>query len=157
MSTRIWDRLGLVTNYTHQCTRDESDRARDRRFRGNQLPGRPADEAYARVELAWSAERPLPLGAWTSRLWPGRLYYDVNLISDNPLDRANNQFKFVDSRTLHGVGLDLGLPLGGLRLGLEMKNAGDERTQDVFGFPLPGRALFATLSYGFGEKAHVAR
>jgi hypothetical protein len=57
----------------------------------------------------------------------------------------------VESRTLHGVGLDLGLPVAGLRLGLEMKNVGDERREDLFGFPLPGRAMFATLSYGFGE------
>jgi iron complex outermembrane recepter protein len=156
VSARFWDRVGVVGNYTNQRTRDESDSARDRRFRGNQLPGRPADEAYARVELAWSGEHPLPLGGWTGRLWPGRLYYDVNLISDNFLDRANNQFKFVSHRTLHGVGLELGLPVAGLRLGLEMKNVGDERTEDVFGFPLPGRATFATLSYGFGE-ARAAR
>jgi iron complex outermembrane recepter protein len=155
VSARFWDRVGVVGNYTRQRTRDESER--DRRFQGNQLPGRPEDEAYARIELSWSREHPLPLGAVAARLWPGRVYYDVNFISDNFLDRANNEFKFVDSRTLHGVGLDLDLPVAGLRLGLEMKNAGDERTQDVYGFPLPGRALFATLSYGFGEAAHVAR
>jgi iron complex outermembrane receptor protein len=157
VGARFWDRLGVAGNYTHQRARDESDGARDARYRGNQLPGRPADEAYARVELAWSRDHPLPLGAVASRLWPGRVWYDVNLISDNFLDRANSEFKFVDSRTLHGVGIEVDLPVGGLRLGFEVKNAGDERTQDVFGFPLPGRAVFATLSHGFGETAHVAR
>jgi iron complex outermembrane receptor protein len=157
VGARFWDRLGVAANYTHQRARDESDSARDARFRGNQLPGRPADEAYARVELAWSREYPLPFGDGASRLWPGRVWYDVNLVSDNFLDRSNNEFKFVDSRTLHGVGIEVELPVGGLELGLEVKNAGDERTQDVFGFPLPGRAVFATLSYGFGETEHVAR
>ena len=56
----------------------------------------------------------------------------------------------VGSRVLHDVGLELVLPLAGVRLTLEAKNAGDDRTRDALGFPLPGRALFATVSYGLG-------
>ena len=50
------------------------------------------------------------------------------------------------------MGLELALPLHGVRLTLEAKNVGDDRTRDVLGFPLPGRALFATVSYGFGGR-----
>jgi len=143
---RLWSRLGLSANYTHQRALEESDVA----FRdGKQLPGRPADEAYARAELAWSPARPLPLGAWAAGLWPGRLFYDVNLIADNFLDRANTER--VGSRALHGVGVEIALPLPHTRVTLEVKNAGDDRTSDALGFPLPGRTIFATVSYGFGR------
>ena len=55
-------------------------------------------------------------------------------------------------RTIYGVGAEVSLPLPGVRIAVELKNAGDDRTRDVLGFPLPGRALFVTVSYGFGAK-----
>src|SRR5439155_1128087 len=139
---RLWERLGLTANYTHQRGRDTGEVTF---LRGKQLPGRPADEAFARLELAWSPAHPLPLAP---RLWPGRIFYEANVIADNFLDRAN--VRQVGSRVLHDVGLELALPLAGVRVSLEAKNAGDDRTRDALGFPLPGRALFATLSYGLG-------
>jgi len=142
---RLWERLGLAANYTHQQARDTGEVTF---LRGKQLPGRPADEAFARAELAWSPVHPLPLAPG---LWPGRVFYEANVIADNFLDRAN--VRRVGSRVLHDVGLELGLPLPGLRLTLEAKNAGDDRTRDALGFPLPGRALFVTASYGLGRRA----
>ena len=141
---RLWERLGLTANYTHQDARDVGDVTF---LRGKQLPGRPADEAFARAEFAWSPTHPLPRAA---ALWPGRVYYEANVIADNFLDRAN--VRRVGSRVLHDVGLELALPLSGFRLALEAKNAGDDRTRDALGFPLPGRTLFATLSYGLGPR-----
>ncbi len=153
---RLWNRLGLVANYTHQDARDEGD---DPKKQG-QLPGRPAHEAYVQVELAWSPASPLPFGAWAARWWPGRLFYELNLIADNVLNQAGSQpdvpantQRRVDARTYHGVGLELALPVAGVRVTFEVKNAGDDRTADAFGFPLPGRSLFATVSYGFGRAA----
>jgi len=73
----------------------------------------------------------------------------VNFIADNFLDRAN--VRHVGSRLLHDVGVEVALPMiAGLRVGLEVKNAGDDQTRDALGFPLPGRAVFATVSYGLG-------
>jgi len=37
-------------------------------------------------------------------------------------------------------------------LALQRKNAGDDQTRDAFDFPLPGRAYFGTVSYGFGRE-----
>lgn len=145
---RIAEHLDVVANYTHQDARDDGDVSF---LRGKRLPGRPADEAYVKLELGWSPASPLPLGKWAARLPAGRLSYDVNLIADDFLDRAN--VRRVDSRALHGVGLEVALPLPGVRLALEAKNVGDDRTRDALGFPLPGRAFFATLSYGFGRDA----
>ena len=144
---RLWSRLGAAVNYTHQQARDDGPVTF---LRGKALPGRPADEAFAHLELAWSPTRPLPLGRRTAGLWPGRLFYEANVIADDFLDRAN--VRRVSSRVLHEVGLELALPVPGVRLTLEAKNVGDDRTRDVLGFPLPGRALFATVSYGFGGR-----
>jgi iron complex outermembrane receptor protein len=142
---RLWQRLALRANYTHQHARDDGDVSF---LRGKQLPGRPADEVFARAELSWSPE--WPLLRFAARLWPGRVFYEANLIADNFLDRAN--VRRVDSRLLHDVGVEVALPLRGLRVGLEAKNVSDDRTQDALGFPLPGRALFGTVSYGFGAS-----
>jgi outer membrane receptor protein involved in Fe transport len=141
---RLWGRVGLTANYTHQDARDVGDVTF---LHGKRLPGRPADEAFARVELVWAADHPLPRLAG---LWPGRLFYEANAIADDFLDRAN--VRRVGSRVLHDVGVELALPVRGVRLAFEAKNAGDDRTRDALGFPLPGRALFVTVSYGLGRR-----
>jgi iron complex outermembrane receptor protein len=144
---RLWQRLGLVANYTHQDARDVGDVTF---LRGKRLPGRPADEAFGRVELGWSPGRPLPLVPGAARAWPGRLFYEASVIAGNFLDRAN--VRRVDRRVIHDVGLEVALPLPRTRVTLEAKNAGDDRTRDVLGFPLPGRLLFVTVSYGFAPE-----
>jgi len=146
---RFAGHLGLIANYTHENARDVGDVPF---LHGKQLPGRPADEAYARLELDWSRTNPLPVRG-TASLWPGRVFFDVNLIADNFLDQAN--VRHVAERTIFGVGAEVALPLPGVRLALEAKNVGDDQTRDVLGFPLPGRALFVTLSYGFGAKSNA--
>jgi iron complex outermembrane receptor protein len=144
MRGRLWNRVGLSANYTHQNARDTGDVTF---LRGKQLPGRPADEAFAHVEFGWSPAAPLPRFA---NLWPGRVYYEANVIAADYLDRAN--VRRVDGRALQDVGFDLALPLSGVRLGFEVKNLTNDQTRDVLGFPLPGRAFFATVSYGFGRR-----
>jgi len=142
-SLRLWDRVGLVANYTNQDAVDESDVP----FRnGNQLPGRPAHEAYARVELAWDAARPLPLGDAAARFWPGRWWFDANIIADNFLDTANTQL--VPRRELFGTGLTLE-PIARLKISFEARNLTDDQTRDALDFPLPGRSFYGTVSWGF--------
>jgi len=144
---RVGRHLGVTANYTRQDTEDTGD---VRPLRGKRLPGRPADEAYVRVDLDWSRTRPLPLGRAAARLWPARLSYEANVIAGNFLDRAN--VRRVDRRILHDVALSVDLPVSTLRLTLEGKNLGDDRTRDVLGFPLPGRSFFVTLAWNFGRR-----
>jgi iron complex outermembrane receptor protein len=140
-AVRVWDRVGLAANYTYQDAVDDSDVAFRR---GNRLPGRPTHEGYARVELSWDARRPLP-GA-PAGLWPGRLWADVDVIADNFLDTANTER--VPRRELVGFGLALE-PLPRLRAALEVRNLADDQTRDALDFPLPGRSVYGTLSWGF--------
>ncbi len=142
-SMRLWDRLGVVMNYTYQDAVDDSDVA----FRaGNKLPGRPAHEAYVRLEASWRRSRPLPFGAWAADLWPGRAWVDANVIADNFLDTANTQL--VPRRDLFGLGVEVE-PLAKLRVGFEVRNLTDDQTRDAADFPLPGRSFYGTVSWGF--------
>jgi hypothetical protein len=51
----------------------------------------------------------------------------------------------------HGLGIDVSLPWAGLRVAWEWKNFTNDQTADALGFPLPGRSMFVTVSYGFGD------
>ena len=142
LHARLADRVGGTLNYTYQDTLTHSSNPQSD---DKELPGRPADELHARLEFDWSPARPLP---GLPRLWPGRVWYELDLIAGNWLDTANTQR--VGSRALHGVGVELALPwLEGLRVALEVDNLTDDQTQDVLDFPLPGRSVFATVSWGF--------
>lgn len=144
---RLWDRVGLIANYTHQDARDESD---DRTYRGKQLPGRPGEEAFVHVEFAWSPEYPLPLRVLT-RAWPGQVFFELNYVGDDYLSRFNAPSDHVDSRLLYGAGLRLSLPWVGWQVAFEGRNLSDDHTEDVLGFPVPGRSWFGSIAYGFGS------
>ena len=64
---------------------------------------------------------------------------------------SSSNVRFVSSRVLYDVGIEVALPLPRTRITLELKNLSDDRTRDVLGFPLPGRAAFVTLSWGLGQ------
>jgi iron complex outermembrane receptor protein len=146
----LWRRLGLVANLTHQST-DITGGVHD----GNQVPGLPALESSVRLDLWWSRDRPLPVGRAGSVLWPGRAFFETTVVADNYLDSANTQL--VPSRALFNVGLVVAPPpLRGLALGVEVRNLTDDLTRDLLDFPLPGRAVFATVSWGFGAADAAA-
>jgi len=112
---------GWELNYTHL---DAQDRSPIPARRGNQLPGRPADELYTRFDL---------FHRW------GSVYYEFNFVSGNFLDPAN--FQRVPSRDLHTLGLHARWGAR-LRLTFEVRNLTDNQVRDAGDFPLPGRAFF---------------
>lgn len=122
--TSLLQHVSLDLNYTRQDALNLSGVPSQR---GKQLPGRPRDELYARLGV----ER----GRWS-------LSYELNIVGGNFLDRAN--FDRVARRGLHGAGVAFSPNLW-LRLGIEGRNLGDERAEDVAGFPLPGRSFFGTI------------
>ncbi|MGH7740792.1 MAG: TonB-dependent receptor [Candidatus Eiseniibacteriota bacterium] len=125
-------RVSLSASATWQTATDTGP---VKAWNGKRLPQRPEREVYARAD-------------WTPRLV--RLSADAHLIGDNYRDRYNAQH--VPSRTL--VGGSISLPLGGgVRATFEAKNLGDERAEDVAGYPLPGRTLFASLGWNLKGDA----
>ncbi|MFQ5510980.1 MAG: TonB-dependent receptor [Candidatus Krumholzibacteriia bacterium] len=121
------DRFHVAGNYTRM---DSEDTGPIPFYRGNELPGRPANESALFVDYA--------AGRW-------KLSYELHRIGKNFLDPANRQT--VPAREIHNAAMRLS-PLGGaLSLTVEGRNLADRRIGDVNGFPLPGRSFFATLTY----------
>ena len=128
--------FGLSGAFTHLVTRDEGPVPF---WHGNQLPLRPPVQAFTRAEWA-----------------PGRLRLAASLeyIGTNYIDRAN--LRPVPDRLPVGASIAFE-PGGGLRVTLEGKNLGDDRIADVGGFPLPGRAVFASCELSLGPPAATRR
>ncbi|MCX8071938.1 MAG: TonB-dependent receptor [Candidatus Binatia bacterium] len=98
-------------------------------YLGKRLPGRPQHELYTRVGLS---------------LGPVSPFFEFNYVSGNFLDQAN--YDAVPARTVHNLGLKCELPYG-FRATLQLRNATDNQISDVAGFPLPGRAILATVTW----------
>lgn len=133
VALRAWERLHLVLNYTYQDARDRSGiPARD----GNRLPGRPAHAVYLRTEY---------------HVGPGQIFHELDLLASNFLDQAN--FRAVDRRTIHTMGVAGRLPWAPLEVSVELRNFTDNQVEDVGGFPLPGRSLFGSVRWSWEGTA----
>ncbi|MFQ5478702.1 MAG: TonB-dependent receptor [Candidatus Binatia bacterium] len=124
--------LSLETNYSSQ---DASNLTNAPSSHSRVLPGIPEQELFARLRLdrgSWNL-------AWEYD-YRGRIF----------LDLAN--FVAVGGRSLHNLSFGLN-PFGpDLELRLEANNLTNEQALDVFGFPLPGRSWYFTLSYSPGAR-----
>ncbi len=136
--------LRTTVSYTLLVTANVGD---DPLVRGRPLPGRPLHD------LAYDA---------TYRFGPASVRYGLDVIAGTTLDPGGTLV--LPARVLHGVGASIDVPgAPGLRAGLEIQNLFDLRTMyvdspltgravalplcDFLGFPLPGRAAWATLRY----------
>jgi iron complex outermembrane receptor protein len=124
----LFDHFNLSGNFTYQNTEDKSEISY---WEGNQLPGRPQFELFNRLEYF---------------NYLGKLFYEFDYISNNFLDRAN--YKKISARKIHNLGVSF-YPMKNLTCTFEVKNLGDERIEDVIGYPLPGRSFFTTLDFKF--------
>jgi outer membrane cobalamin receptor len=116
-----WHALTATANGTWQDTHDRSGVPF---WTNRELPGRPPYEAFTRLE---------------ARRRSVRGFYEFQYTSGNFLDRAN--LAPVAPRRLHNAGVTWEWSRHRLQLTAEAKNLGDDRVQDVAGYPLPGRAL----------------
>jgi iron complex outermembrane receptor protein len=122
--------LRVDANYTHQDAENRGSLF-GVEYHGKQLPGRPADELYARLEFFGPR---------------GKLYYEFNFVGGNFLDPKN--FQSVPSRDIHSVGCAL-QAAERLTLSVEARNLTDNQISDVGGFPLPGRSFFGSAKIKF--------
>lgn len=134
--------LGLFANYTYLLGVNRSDTPY---LKGKRLPGRPAHEAYARIEAGE------PSGMVGSLVW-----LDADFAGHTHLTQANQDAYTVPLRVLLGCGCKLTHARSGLGITVEVKNVlnrltfpnllGDEApVSDFVNFPLPGRTVLVTL------------
>jgi len=119
-----FNHLGLQLNYTHQQSEDQSGDFTD----GNQLPLRPDDELFARVEafVDW-----------------GSTFYEYTFIGSDPTSVGN--FITVPSRSIHTVGASV-QPLDWLSIQFEAANITNADIRDLGDCPLPGLTLFGSIT-----------
>jgi iron complex outermembrane receptor protein len=148
-STRVARALTLTANYTYLDARNRSAGASYDKL----MPGRPRHSLFARADLA------LELAGHLVVLWS-----DAQVVSGNYVDELNVYQLPLRPLLGGGVKLEIG---GGLLAGLDVKNAGDVRSErvpldpapsddltsvrralsDVHGYPLPGRAFYLNLQW----------
>lgn len=147
LGLRLAESFSLQATYTFLHARDETDVPGRG---GNRLPGRPAHTLFLRGELAYRSLR---------------LAYEIDYRSAIFLDPANGRER--PGRLLHALALHSG-PLGRtqITLSVELRNLTDERSaeiilplavqshrevplSDLYDYPLPGRAVYGTLSGRF--------
>ncbi len=119
--------LKFSFNYTYQDARDKSDIPH---FNGAQLPDRPRNDLYAKLEKTY--------GKW-------RGFFETSYTDLIYLDRAN--VRKIEDSAIHNTGLSLLTRWYGVRLAFEIKNILDERVEDEIGYPLPGRSYFLTVEW----------
>lgn len=121
---RLGSRVNLSGNYAFQRAKDDSDIPH---LSGNTLPNRPPHALFARV---------------TTHLGRCTVFYDYTFEDGNFLDRANR--RPLSARHIHNAGVKLAVQW--IRIGLEAKNLTGSQIADTWGYPLPGRAFFISLS-----------
>lgn len=97
-------------------------------YHGNDLPGRPRDDAALFVSIA------------SGRYKAG---YELHYLGRNFLDRANHYR--VPARQIRNLTGGVALFSGRVSVMVEGRNLSDEWIEDVNGFPLPGRSYYATI------------
>ena len=148
-SLRVKKRVTMTCHYSLLDARNRAEGvARDK-----QLPGRPRQRLYARVDAAFAPQGRLLV-----------LWADALRLSGNYVDELN--VYELPARSLVGAGIKTAI-YEDLLIGLEIKNAADLRSEsvaldpppsdefrqtpralsDVHGYPLPGRSLYLNLQW----------
>jgi hypothetical protein len=77
-------------------------------------------------------------------------YVEADL-SSGAFQDSNNQ-RAIPTRLLVGAGFLIEAPRAGLRLTVSAQNLGDSRINDITGYPIPGRLVFASLMWTTTNK-----
>src|SRR5262249_41750969 len=145
-SARLFRRITVAGNYTFLRSSQASDRVA---VDGKALPGRPEHELYVRADLAQ------PIAGVTFGA-----FVDFTYVSGNFLDEGN--LNEAPPRLFVGAGLKIA-PARDVTFALAVKNVFDNIVEnvpgatgsipravaDVLDYPLPGRAVYASLDVGF--------
>lgn len=73
--------------------------------------------------------------------------YEIDYLDRYYRDRANSEEDRAPARRIHNVGASARFLQGRVHVDLDVQNLGDLRTSDSFGYPMPGRTVYLTLSW----------
>ncbi len=119
--------LRLETNHTYQIPENFTRASYER---GNDLPNAPRHSVATNI-------------TWRRSSW--EMAYELSHESRHYLDTTN--LRTVPARTLHGLQFCLYLGTS-TTAALEVRNLTNNQVADLWGYPLPGRSVFGSLSYG---------
>ncbi|HBS05846.1 MAG TPA: hypothetical protein DEA96_12825 [Leptospiraceae bacterium] len=129
-----WRWLGVFVRYTYQ----EAINQGDVRFaRGRYLPLRPLHDFTGGFSITYSIFR---------------TGFESNYTGAVFQDRSNDFFFYQEPRWLHNFFLECRLlesPEHALDFRLDVNNLLNDRTEDLIGYPIPGRSVYASLQYSF--------
>ena len=129
LETRFNLSLSLVRiggSYVYQRAKNRAPLAYER---GNDLPNAPRHRFGLQLSAGKSGNG---------------LRYAFDRESRNFLDRAN--LNPIPARSVHTMGFDLPINAG-VGLSMEVRNLGNNRVADVWGYPLPGRSYFISARF----------
>lgn len=117
--------LTTSVSYTYN---EAVDRTNEPLIAGNQIPGRPLHDTFVTARSDFGKWKP---------------FVEYYYLSGNYLTRSNSK-KLADR-----FGFNAGLTIevsNHLQAAIEVKNVTDEHVEDVRGFPLPSRSIFASIT-----------
>ncbi len=141
---RAFELVSAQANYTYLYGVNRSDKPY---HDGKRLPGKPAHEAYGRLEVFKPFLNGWGFGGWVDGSYAGRNYLDQANMKEDALARA-----------LMGLGAKLTRPDLGLTFTLKVDNVFDtivlydkqgrpHPLRDYEAFPLPGRTVWLTVHW----------
>lgn len=125
---RLFSRLVTTGNYTYQRAENRAPFSFEK---GRDLPNAPRHRLSNRIAL-----RAAPWETWFEHQWESRHF----------LDRAN--LRPVARRLLYHIGVRRAIGEA-IELRAEMRNVGDNRVADLWGYPLPGRSYALAVEHTF--------
>ncbi|MFC1607491.1 TonB-dependent receptor [Candidatus Latescibacterota bacterium] len=129
-STNILESFTCTGNWTFQKSKVTAEKRSY--YREKQLPNRPKNYGTIKIELR--AGRFVP-------------FWSLDRKSSYYLDRANQEHKQYDGRSLHDVGLIVSFSGGKSTCTLLARNITNVHTFDTIGLPKPGRSIMVTLNH----------
>jgi len=127
----LFGHLRLAANYTYMNTRNTGNLAARE---GKRLPMRPASQWYARAEAYFVR---------ISEFDEISFYAETEWTAGNFLDNAN----LVATGSRFHVNSGFAFDLGGVKLSFAANNLSGEQTEDLTGYPLPGRSFHFDITW----------
>lgn len=136
LSLSPFDFLRLGVNYTNQTTRNLSSVSF---YNGKSLPFRPEHEVSLNTVLYKRFGN-----------YSGKIIFTMNHTSGIYRDRVNSYFYYIPVKRVFDLAIKITRRGGmGITLLLEARNIFDDRTEDISGYPVPGRSFFISNIFSF--------